>query len=76
MRVMRVHTLSFLALPFLFDDHIRLAAIGSLTSLTHRHSAQKSLPAQAREWAEWWANAQSKQTYQPRDCSGGITPLP
>lgn len=63
-------------LPSLSGGYTLYAGLTSLRTLTHRESKQQDLAAQAKEWADWWATSQQREIFRPRNCSGGILPLP
>ena len=63
-------------LPLLADADSRLAALRSLSTLTHHESKKKEFGAQVQEWKQWWATSQKKQIYKPRDWQVPLTPLP
>jgi hypothetical protein len=64
------------SLPLLLDEDSRLAALRSLSTLTHHESKKKGFEAQAQEWKQWWATSQQKHIYKPRDWAVPLTPLP
>ena len=64
------------SLPLLQDGASRLAALQSLSILTHYESKKKGFEAQVQEWKQWWATSQKKHIYKPRDWQVPLTPLP
>lgn len=63
------------ALPSVTVDTTQYVALAALTTLTHRQSKQPNFAARAKEWKDWWTSEGTKQTFGPRDCRGGISPL-